>query len=53
MRRTSDLSQRELRKISAYLDGLLTPQEADAFERSLKNDVELAWALAEIRKRRS
>ncbi len=50
MRRTSDLSQRELRKISAYLDGLLTPQEADAFERSLKNDVELAWALAEIRK---
>jgi len=50
MRRTSDLSQRELRKISTYLDGLLTPQEADAFERSLKNDEELAWALAEIRK---
>jgi anti-sigma factor RsiW len=50
MRRTSDLSQRELQKISSYLDGLLTPLEADAFERSLKSDEELAWALVEIRK---
>lgn len=52
MRRLSELSTRELRRISAYLDGELTPQEANAFERMLKEDSELAGALEEIRNTR-
>ena len=52
MRRMSSLPKRDLRKLSAYLDGELTPQEANAVEQLVKENADLKWAFDEMRRTR-
>ncbi|MBN1266562.1 MAG: hypothetical protein JXA25_13785 [Anaerolineales bacterium] len=52
MRRMSDLPRRDLHRLSNYLDGGLTPREADALENLVQEDENLQWALEEMRRTR-
>ncbi len=48
MKRMMDLKERELRQLSAYLDGELDPKEASRLEMRLKADPQLQKALSEL-----
>src|SRR3990172_935326 len=50
MRRLSDLPLRDLELLSAYLDGELTPREADRLQARLDGEADLRWALEELRR---
>ena len=50
MRRLSDLPLRDLELLSAYLDGELTPREADRLQARLDGEAGLRWALEELRR---
>src|SRR3990172_2316342 len=50
MRRVSDLALHDLELLSAYLDGELTPREADRLQARLDGEADLRWALEELRR---
>lgn len=49
MSRVSSLPRRDLERLSAYIDGDLSPREARALEERLRDDKGLRQALAELR----